>query len=463
PVTPSSGQRVEVVSAPASGLAGEPLPDPVLVRVVDEQGRGVPGVPLRWSARDGSVTPAADTSGLDGLAAAHWSLMLASGENRLSVSVADEPATRVVAEGRALEADAVDAGVRAACALRAGDAWCWGMLFFLGGGFSYSATPVRISDGLQLRELVISDLFVCALDGARRLRCRGQGIVGPAAPPTAGAELALVEGVPPLRDLRDADRSVCGIAVADSTGWCVHFTSSTNVTYPQGAWQVSPALRFRAISPGGGLPFACGIDSDGSAWCWGNNDVGQLGDGTTTSSLEPVRVPLEAPLRDADAGGHYACALDDSFAVWCWGSYFPPFPSPPPGPRPLMAIVDSPTPVRLGGILAQQISAGFRSLMILSAGELTEQFDPSFRSAIAGTAALGTRAVAADDDWCLLSGQRRVYCSPGAARGFASLRPAFAVPPHDLEPAAVARLRVAEMPLGPPSAVKTPSSQLPPP
>jgi len=35
---------------------------------------------------------------------------------------------------------------------------------------------------------------------------------------------------------------------------------------------------------------ACGIDVAGVAFCWGNNDFGQLGDRSFTSSTLPVRV-----------------------------------------------------------------------------------------------------------------------------------------------------------------------------
>lgn len=36
--------------------------------------------------------------------------------------------------------------------------------------------------------------------------------------------------------------------------------------------------------------FVCARRSDRSVWCWGRNDGGQLGDGTTTDRAHPVRV-----------------------------------------------------------------------------------------------------------------------------------------------------------------------------
>jgi alpha-tubulin suppressor-like RCC1 family protein len=34
----------------------------------------------------------------------------------------------------------------------------------------------------------------------------------------------------------------------------------------------------------------CGVTVDGTAYCWGENSDGQLGNGTTTSSIVPVKV-----------------------------------------------------------------------------------------------------------------------------------------------------------------------------
>lgn len=51
---------------------------------------------------------------------------------------------------------------------------------------------------------------------------------------------------------------------------------------------VAVDYRFVSLSAGGGT--ACGVTPDGDAYCWGYNTWGQLGDGTTNTSNEPVRV-----------------------------------------------------------------------------------------------------------------------------------------------------------------------------
>ncbi|MBU1411080.1 hypothetical protein KKC22_06125, partial [Myxococcota bacterium] len=56
------------------------------------------------------------------------------------------------------------------------------------------------------------------------------------------------------------------------------------------ATDVSTALRFTAVSPGG--THTCALNADRELFCWGNNSDGQLGNLTTTSSLLPARAIL---------------------------------------------------------------------------------------------------------------------------------------------------------------------------
>lgn len=63
----------------------------------------------------------------------------------------------------------------------------------------------------------------------------------------------------------------------------------------------------------------CAIDTSSEAWCWGDNAHGQLGDGSTTPSLVPVKVAGSHKLSALALTTGSACALDDTFHLLCWG------------------------------------------------------------------------------------------------------------------------------------------------
>jgi alpha-tubulin suppressor-like RCC1 family protein len=59
---------------------------------------------------------------------------------------------------------------------------------------------------------------------------------------------------------------------------------------------------------------------DGTAQCWGRNEMGQVGDGTTWLRLGPVPVRGLSHVAQVAAGRDSACARLDDGTVWCWGS-----------------------------------------------------------------------------------------------------------------------------------------------
>ena len=96
----------------------------------------------------------------------------------------------------------------------------------------------------------------------------------------------------------------------------------------------APATPRFATMISAGADMSCATTSDGSAWCWGLNDHGQLGNGTETSSWLPVRVKRIDTAVAISAGGTwstggkgaslsaFACAVLRSGAVVCWGQTF---------------------------------------------------------------------------------------------------------------------------------------------
>ncbi|WP_067501745.1 fibronectin type III domain-containing protein [Actinoplanes sp. TFC3] len=72
---------------------------------------------------------------------------------------------------------------------------------------------------------------------------------------------------------------------------------------------------------------ACALVNYQDLWCWGTNDQGQIGNGTTTAAPAPVRITgrlgQAAQLLGVDAGRAHTCALSTGaggLAVFCWGA-----------------------------------------------------------------------------------------------------------------------------------------------
>lgn len=82
-----------------------------------------------------------------------------------------------------------------------------------------------------------------------------------------------------------------------------------------------------------GAAATCGLQCDGTAWCWGANSEGQLGDGTLESSTVPVRVAGNHSWAQIAAGQNFVCGIP-GVPPQCQRS----LPSPaPPSPAPASA------------------------------------------------------------------------------------------------------------------------------
>ena len=229
-------------------------------------------------------------------------------------------------------ATAISAGsANYTCAiLAAGSVKCWGANDNgqLGDGTTTGRlTPVTVSGITTATAISAGSLHTCALLSGGSVKCWGANDDGQLGDGTTTSRLTpvIVSGVTTATAISAGGRHTCarlsGGAVkcwgANGSGQLGNGTSDyephpTPVT-------VSGITTATAISAGF-FDYTCAILAGGSARCWGANDDGQLGDGTTTSRLTPVTVSGITTATAISAGGRHTCARLSSGAVECWGA-----------------------------------------------------------------------------------------------------------------------------------------------
>lgn len=92
-----------------------------------------------------------------------------------------------------------------------------------------------------------------------------------------------------------------------------------NASIPCSLSPQSVAGSWTQVSSGYG--FTCALDSAGTAYCWGKNDVGQLGIGTT-SVLESTPRPVAGGISflSIDVGFEHGCGVSTDRGLYCWGA-----------------------------------------------------------------------------------------------------------------------------------------------
>jgi alpha-tubulin suppressor-like RCC1 family protein len=91
--------------------------------------------------------------------------------------------------------------------------------------------------------------------------------------------------------------------------------TTTNRTTPV---QVGADNDWAVVSASGGY-HTMALKSDGSLWGWGQNNYGQLGDGSTTNRRTPVRVGADNDWVAVSAGVYNTLALKSDGSLWAWG------------------------------------------------------------------------------------------------------------------------------------------------
>lgn len=62
------------------------------------------------------------------------------------------------------------------------------------------------------------------------------------------------------------------------------------------------------------------IDSEGHIWTWGENNYGQLGNGTNTNSSRPAKILPDKTFKEVFSGSDFMVALDTDGNIWTWGN-----------------------------------------------------------------------------------------------------------------------------------------------
>ena len=80
-----------------------------------------------------------------------------------------------------------------------------------------------------------------------------------------------------------------------------------------------PAYSNTLIDISAGDKHTCILNSSGNAYCWGDNAVGQLGNGSTKSSMSPVAVSGNLKLKSISVGWDHTCGITIENDAYCWG------------------------------------------------------------------------------------------------------------------------------------------------
>jgi alpha-tubulin suppressor-like RCC1 family protein len=224
----------------------------------------------------------------------------------------------------------VVAGESHTCALTsAGAAYCWGLNTNgqLGNNqTTNSDTPRPVSGGLTFSALSVGVLHTCGLTTGGAAYCWGSdqfGQLGDGTPGGLQQVPGLVSGGLSFTDLTAGANHTCGVT-SNGTAYCwgdnVYgvLGDSTQIDRPVPT-TVFGGITFTTLSAGTGNQ-TCGVAIDGAAYCWGRNNFRALGDSTTaTQRWAPTAVAGGLTFVDVSTGYSQTCGLASSGEAYCWG------------------------------------------------------------------------------------------------------------------------------------------------
>ncbi|MBL8951085.1 MAG: hypothetical protein JNK82_09930 [Myxococcaceae bacterium] len=225
------------------------------------------------------------------------------------------------------------AGASHSCALKSsGAVFCWGANDYAQLGVVSPASapsPVQVPAlSAGIRHIAAGAAHTCAVTIEGEVHCWGSnahGELGNGVPsPTPSAAPVRVEGLNDKAMMVVAGRShTCALTPAGAV-WCWgqnELGALGDDTSIDRALPVQPlGLPGPAVSMSAGAGGTCAVLTSGDAWCWGNNANGQLGDGSRIHRARPVPVAtLERDARFVSYGEGFSCGATKTLRAMCWG------------------------------------------------------------------------------------------------------------------------------------------------
>jgi len=229
-----------------------------------------------------------------------------------------------------LEFSSLAAGYYHTCGLTtAGKAYCWGWGYYgaLGyGGTQNSKVPIAVQQGtLEFSSLTANHYHTCGLAADGKAYCWGTNtfcVLGNSSPAPSFVPVAVQQGTLEFSSLTAGTYHTCALTAAGAAycwGWGHYSALGNDAPYnlvPAAVQQ--GALEFSSLTAG--QRHTCGLTAAGKAYCWGWGDLGALGNGGTATNPFPVAVQQGTlEFTSLTAADHHTCGITTGETAYCWG------------------------------------------------------------------------------------------------------------------------------------------------